>query len=68
MASYASEVAHTLQMFIHQQDTGRQLAFLLLLGYVCERIAEECECFMKALDKIMRYDVSCSTCQVFRVD
>jgi len=58
VASYASEVAHTLQMFIHQQDTGRQLAFLLLLGYVCERLAEECECFMKALDNIMRYDVS----------
>jgi len=58
VAKYASEVAHTLQMFIHQQDTGRQLAFLLLLGYVCERLAEECECFMKALDGIMRYDVN----------
>ena len=58
VAKYAGEVSHTLQMFIHQQATGRQLAFLLLLGYLCERLAEECECFMQALDGIMRYNVS----------
>ncbi|KAJ9161715.1 hypothetical protein NKR19_g1936 [Coniochaeta hoffmannii] len=56
VAKYAGEVSHTLQMFIHQQATGRQLAFLLLLGYLCERLAEECECFMQALDGIMRYN------------
>jgi Mg2+ and Co2+ transporter CorA len=46
-------VSHTLQMFIHQQDTGRQLVFLLLLGYMCEKLATECDRFMTELDRIM---------------
>jgi hypothetical protein len=45
-------------MFIHQQDTGRQLVFLLLLGYMCEKLATECDRFMTELDRIMNLNVS----------
>jgi len=58
VAEYASEVSHTLQMFIHQQYTGRELVFLLLLGYMCEKLAKECDCFMTELDGIMNLNVS----------
>lgn len=58
VANYASEVSHILQMFIHQQYTGRVLVFLLLLGYICERLAEECDRFMNELDGVMGMHVS----------
>jgi len=57
VAKYASEVAHILQMFIHQQYTGRVLVFLLLLGYICEGLAEECDRFINELDGVMDMNV-----------
>ncbi|KAK4443437.1 hypothetical protein QBC34DRAFT_443388 [Podospora aff. communis PSN243] len=51
-ATYALEAAETLQMFIHEQDTGRALVFMLLLGYMCEALAGECDVFIKELDQI----------------
>lgn len=56
--AHAREAAEILQMFIHQQDTGRALVFLLLLGYICEALAGECEGFIQELDGIMTRNVS----------
>ena len=49
---YAQEVAETLQMFIHEQDTARALVFLLLLGHVCEALANQSEKFVTQLEPI----------------
>jgi len=56
-AGYAEEIKDILQMFIHQQYTGRVLVFLLLLGYLCESLSKECEKFTEELDDIMGMDV-----------
>jgi hypothetical protein len=58
VAGYVLEIANILQMFIHQQYSGRILCFLLLLGYLCESLSKECEKFTDELDKIMGMDVS----------
>lgn len=58
LAGYAKEIQNILQMFIHQQYTGRVLSFILLLGYLCESLAKECENFTGELDKIMGMNVS----------
>lgn len=52
------ETQDILQMFIHQQYTGRTLVFFLVLGYYCEYMADECENFTDQLDQIMGMDVS----------
>lgn len=57
-SDYALEAAETLQMFIHEQDTGRALVFMLLLGYMCEALAGECNKFIKELDRITGRSVS----------
>ena len=56
--SYANEAAQILQMFIHQQFTGRVLVFALVLGYFCESLAVECEGVSQAVDDITGMDVS----------
>ncbi|KAH8748551.1 hypothetical protein F5882DRAFT_311324, partial [Hyaloscypha sp. PMI_1271] len=53
---YTKEINDILQMFIHQQYTGRILSFILLLGYLCESLSKECEKFTVELDKIMGID------------
>ena len=58
IAKYTDEIKDILQMFIHQQYTGRVLVFLLLLGYLCESLSKECENFTEELDDIMGMDVS----------
>jgi len=57
-SDYALEAAETIQMFIHDQDTGRALVFMLLLGYMCEALAGECDKFIKELDRITGRSVS----------
>jgi hypothetical protein len=58
IVKYTDEIKDILQMFIHQQHTGRVLVFLLLLGYLCESLSKECENFTEELDDIMGMDVS----------
>jgi hypothetical protein len=58
LVKYADEIKDIMQMFIHQQYTGRALVFLLLLGYLCESLSKECENFTNELDDIMGMDVS----------
>jgi hypothetical protein len=55
---YTKEINDILQMFIHQQYTGRMLSFLLLLGYLCESLSKECEKFTVESDKIIGINVS----------
>ncbi|EXJ75798.1 uncharacterized protein A1O5_00305 [Cladophialophora psammophila CBS 110553] len=50
---YRNEIKDILQMFIHQQYTGRVLAFLLLLGHMCESLSKECDKFADQMDHIM---------------
>jgi hypothetical protein len=58
VSGYMAEAARILQMFIHQQHAGRVLVFLLILGHMCEKLAEECDWFMRELDGIMEMNVS----------
>ncbi|KAK4445501.1 hypothetical protein QBC34DRAFT_472436 [Podospora aff. communis PSN243] len=53
---YAAEARDILQMFVNQQYTGRVLVFLVLLGYLCESLAAECEKFLDELERIMEMD------------
>ena len=57
MSTYIIEIMKIQQMFIHQQYAGRALCFLLLLGYMCQSLAIECESFAEELDKIMGMEV-----------
>lgn len=58
VSGYMLEIMKIQQMFIHQQYTGRNLCFILLLGYMCQSLARECESFAEELDKIMGMEVS----------
>lgn len=53
VVKYAAEIKTILQMFIHQQYTGRALVFTYLLGQICKALSMECERFMNQIDKIM---------------
>jgi len=57
VSRYAEKINDILQIFIHQQYTGRALVFLLLLGCLCEALSKECENFMEEVDRIMGLDV-----------
>jgi len=60
VSNYMLEIMKIQQMFIHQQYTGRSLCFILLLGYLCQSLAIECENFAEQLDKIMGMEVRMS--------
>ena len=53
MTTYAKDIRCILQMFIHQQYSGRVLVFAFLLGQICKSLAIECERYMEELDRIM---------------
>ena len=55
---YVEEVKKISQMFVHQQYSGRVLVFMLLLGYICDRLAMECEAFLEQVEDILDLDVS----------
>ena len=50
-----------LERFIHQQACGRCLAFLVLLGHLCEKLAGEYEVILSRLDIIVGLGV-CLIC------
>jgi len=58
MARYTTEAMGILQLFLHQQHTGRCLVFLLFLGYMCDRMAEECDRFTVELRALVNLSVS----------
>lgn len=53
VAKFAIEIKDILQLFIHQQYTGRALVFTYLLGQICKMLAMECERFVGQIDQIM---------------
>jgi len=46
-----------LQRFVNQQASGRCLVFLILLGHLSEKLAEEYEAILKRLDTIVELGV-----------
>ena len=58
VAMYALKVSEILQMFIHQQEAARSLAFLLLLGEMCLKLSRECTKFMLQMDEVMHLTAS----------
>ncbi|KAM0809294.1 hypothetical protein AB5N19_09637 [Seiridium cardinale] len=46
-------VRRVQQKFIHQQNTGRCLVFLVLLGHLCEKLADEYENILERLDAVV---------------
>jgi hypothetical protein len=55
---YCNEFKVLLQLFIHQQYTVSVLAFLLLLGHMCEFLSMECIKFPEKVNDIMELYVS----------
>ena len=51
-------VAEVLQLFKHQQSTGRSLVFLSLLGILCEKLSAEIDQTLKGCDEYVRLGVS----------
>ncbi len=49
MLPYSIALAKALTLFIHQQSSGRCLAFLILLGHLCVHIAKEYEHIIEVL-------------------
>lgn len=47
-----------LQLFIHQQASGRCLVFLILLGHLCEKLADEYESMLNQLNTVVDLGVS----------
>ncbi len=58
VAGYIAEVRDILQMFIHQQYTGRALVFVLLLRLHVRESRSGCEKFMEQLSNITGMGVS----------
>jgi len=54
----AEDTTEILEMFIHQQCSGRVLVFIMFLGHICEKPARENEYFLHTLDTVMDMDVS----------
>lgn len=47
-----------LQTFLHQQASGRCLIFLILLGHVCEKLANDYGDILNRLDEVVELGVS----------
>lgn len=57
VAQCAEDTTDLLEMFKHQQYSGRTLVFIMFLGYICESLAHKNEQFLHTLDKVMDMDV-----------
>ena len=53
MKDYVHELPETLNIFIHQQSSGRCLAFLILLGHLCKHLHDEYEKILEKLTAIV---------------
>jgi hypothetical protein len=53
-----STMAWILRLFKHQQSTGRSLAFLSLLGTMCEKLSAELDLTLKGCDEYVKLGVS----------
>jgi hypothetical protein len=58
LASHINSLPAILQLFIHQQVSGRCLVFLIILGHLCEKLAEEYENMLDELNKVVDLGVS----------
>ncbi|TAQ88865.1 hypothetical protein B7494_g2796 [Chlorociboria aeruginascens] len=58
VSNHCKEAASIIGMFIHQQSTGRSLVFLIFLGYICEKLADQSEKFLHDWEHGMGIDVS----------
>jgi hypothetical protein len=47
-----------MHLFIHKQATGRCLAFLIILGHICGKLAEEYNEIVQYLDRVVELGVS----------
>jgi hypothetical protein len=47
----------TLQVFVHQQSTGRRSAFLTLFGDLCKKLVDEYDGLSEKLDHIIELEV-----------
>jgi len=54
----ATTATKILQMFKHQQRSGRSLVFFMFLGHICVELAHQNEDFIKILGKAMDMEVS----------
>jgi hypothetical protein len=57
IALCAEDSTDVLEMFKHQQYSGRSLVFIMFLGYICESLAQKNEHFLHTLDTVMDMDV-----------
>jgi hypothetical protein len=53
LAALVKSLPAVLHSFIHQQASGRCLVFLILLGHLCERLAEEHERMLDHLNTVV---------------
>jgi hypothetical protein len=58
LAKFVADIHNLWQKFVHQPQTGRCLVFLLALGIMCERIAEQYTKAIKAFVSLLNLDVS----------
>ena len=57
VASSVDQIREVLHRFIHLQASGRSLAFLVLLGDLCEKLAGEYANIIEELDAVMKVNV-----------
>jgi hypothetical protein len=53
MTGYIEKLQDTLNIFTHQQSSGRCLAFLILLGHLCRHLHYEYESILDSLTDIV---------------
>jgi hypothetical protein len=58
LVSFATECRTLWQKFVNQPQTARCLVFLLALGVMCERLAQQYEKAIEAYSKILNLDVN----------
>jgi hypothetical protein len=57
ISSPINSLPRVLQLFIHQQASGRCLVFIVLLGHLCEKLAREYEIIILRLDTVVELGV-----------
>jgi Mg2+ and Co2+ transporter CorA len=57
MRRHANEVKDIIFQFQHQQQSGRCLSFLIMLGHLCENLAREYEAILEKFDIIAELSV-----------
>lgn len=66
LAAYVEPVQEIVQLFAHRQAIGRRLSFVMLVGHLCDLLAQEYNRIVTHLDNILDISVRLQVDSSFR--